>query len=163
MNIIKSPDAILKERMPDFDFENPIMDPKELEQEMIKTMFENNGIGLSANQVGIKTRVFVIGHEKVKDQAMAFFNPVIVEANDKVFDVEEGCLSFPGIYVKIKRPQLIKAMWTNSSGEKMQGIFNDYDAKVFLHEFDHLEGITMQDRLSVLKWAMAIKKTKKRI
>ena len=161
MNIIKSPDPILKERMPDFDFENPIMDPKELEQEMIKTMFEHRGIGLSANQVGIRARVFVIGHEKVKDQAMAFFNPVIVEANDTVFDVEEGCLSFPGIFAKIKRPQSIRAMWTNSSGEKMQGTFNDYDAKVFLHEFDHLEGITMQDRLSVLKWAMAIKKTKK--
>ena len=79
-----------------------------------------------------------------------------------VVDMEEGCLSFPGIYVNIKRPTKIKARWQNSRGEFEEGEFDGYNCKCFLHEYDHLEGITFQDRVSTLKWALAVKKTKKR-
>jgi peptide deformylase len=162
LKIIKFPNNILRERMPEFDFNNPEFDPKELEKNMIQLMFEHDGIGLAANQVGIKARVFVMGHKDYPESAQAFFNPVVVKNTSDVEDLEEGCLSFPGIYVKIKRPSAIKARWQNSSGEWEEGEFDGYNCKCFLHEFDHLEGITFQDRSSQLKWAVALKKLNKR-
>ena len=148
--------------MPEFDFDNPIMDPVELEKNMIETMLILDGIGLAANQVGIETRVFVMGHRDNPEAAQAFFNPVVTANTEDIADMEEGCLSFPGIYVKVKRPTKIKARWQNSRGEFEEGEFDGYNCKCFLHEYDHLEGIVFQDRVSTLKWAMAVKKTNKR-
>jgi peptide deformylase len=161
MKIIKFPDPLLRERMPEFDFANPVADPVELEKEMIDTMFAHDGIGLAANQVGVNTRVFVMGHKSNPEMAQAFFNPVVLASVDDVADIEEGCLSFPGIYVNIKRPKKIRVQWQDSKGVVQQDEFDGYNCKCFLHELDHLEGIVFQDRVSVLKWAMAIKKTKK--
>lgn len=169
MKLIENTNQILRQRMPEFDFNYPIMDPKKLEQEMLEAMVINGGIGLAANQVGIQTRVFTMGFRKnpyqrpkIFEEGMAFFNPIIVEVLDKIEDLEEGCLSFPGIFVKIKRPTKIKARYQNSKGEWQERIFEGYDCKCFLHEFDHLEGITMQDRVSQLKWTLATKKANKR-
>ena len=158
LKTVTFPNEILRERMPDFDFSNPIMDPKELEFKMLEHMYNNDGIGLAANQVGIKSRVFVMGHKDNPEAGIAFFNPIILENTEHVLDLEEGCLSFPGVYVKIKRPAKIKARWQNSSGEWEEDEFDGYNCKCFLHEFDHLEGITYQDRISPLKWALAVKK-----
>ena len=114
--IVKFPNPILSEQMPAFDFENPIYDPEKLEYDMLDTMYLNGGIGLAANQVGIKARVFVMGSREDPDNGMAFFNPEVIANTDNLEDLEEGCLSFPGIYVKIKRPTAIKARWQNSKG-----------------------------------------------
>jgi peptide deformylase len=145
--------------MPDFDFNNPIIDPVELEKSMLETMYQYDGIGLSANQVGIRTRVFVMGHKDNPENGQAFFNPMIISATENIEDLEEGCLSFPGIYVNIKRPKKIQARWQNSKGEWEEDEFDGYNCKCFLHEFDHLEGITYKDRLSTLKWALGVKKS----
>jgi len=160
LKIIKFPDPVLRQRMPAFDFNNPIMDPVALEKDMLAAMFEYDGIGLAANQVGIAARVFVMGHRVNSEAAQAFFNPEIIANTEEIADMEEGCLSFPKIYVNIKRPKAIKARWQNSRGEFEEGEFDGYNCKCFLHEYDHLEGITFQDRVSSLKWAMAVKKTK---
>lgn len=162
LDIKKFPNKILRERMPEFDFSNPVMDPKLLEKELLETMYAHDGIGLAANQIGIQTRAFVIGHKDNPEAGMAFFNPIIVANTESIKDMEEGCLSFPGIYVKIKRPSAIKARWQNSSGEWEEGEFDGYNCKCFLHEFDHLEGITFQDRVSSLRWTMAAKQSQKR-
>lgn len=162
LNIINFPSPTLRERIPDFDFANPSVDPVELEQSMIKTMLAHDGIGLAANQVGVNARMFVMGHRDNQEAAQAFYNPVVVANVDEFDELEEGCLSFPGIYVKIKRPKKIKARWQDSSGAWQESDFDGYNCKCFLHELDHLEGIVFQDRVSVLKWALAIKKTKKR-
>jgi peptide deformylase len=159
LTIIKYPDQILAEKMPDFDFNNPIIDPVELEKSMLETMYQYDGIGLSANQVGIRTRVFVMGHKDNPENGQAFFNPMIISATENIEDLEEGCLSFPGIYVNIKRPKKIQARWQNSKGEWEEDEFDGYNCKCFLHEFDHLEGITYKDRLSTLKWALGVKKS----
>jgi peptide deformylase len=127
---------------------------------MIETMFAHDGLGLSANQVGHRIRMFVMGHKDFPENAQAFFNPIVVANTNTVKDLEEGCLSFPGIYVNIKRPTAIKARWQNSSGEWQESEFSGYDCKCFLHELDHLEGIVFQDRVSTLKWALAVKKSK---
>ena len=144
-----------------FDFENCILDPEKLEAELIETMFAHDGIGLAATQVGITARVFAMGHKDHPETAQAFFNPMVVKTTDTVEDLEEGCLSFPGVYVNIKHPTKILARWQNSKGEWQESEFDGYNCKCFLHELDHLEGIVFQDRVSTLKWALAVKKTKK--
>jgi peptide deformylase len=162
LQIIKFPNQILREKIPEFNFSNPSQDPAQLEKDMIETMLSLDGIGLAANQVGINARVFTMGHRDYPEQAQAFFNPMVVATVDEVEDLEEGCLSFPGIYVTIKRPKKILARWQTSLGEWQESEFDGYNCKCFLHELDHLEGIVFQDRVSTLKWAMAVKKTKKR-
>lgn len=161
MKILTFPDPILRERMPEFDFENPLMDPKELEKTLVEKMLTLDGIGLAANQVGIKTRVFAMGHRDYPDAAQAFFNPSVIANTDTIVDMEEGCLSFPGVFVKIKRPSKIKTKWQDSSGNWHEDEFDGYNCKCFLHELDHLEGIVFKDRVSQLKWALAIKNTQK--
>lgn len=162
MSIIKFPNQILRKQIPEFDFNNPSTDPVELEKQLIELMLAYDGIGLAANQIGIEARVFVIGHRDNPEGAQAFFNPMVVATVDELDDLEEGCLSFPGIYVNIKRPKKILARWQNSKGEWQESEFDGYNCKCFLHELDHLEGIVFQDRVSTLKWALAVKKTKKR-
>jgi peptide deformylase len=161
MELIKFPNDLLREKMPEFDFSNPIQDPVELERDMLQFMYARDGIGLAANQVGVRARVFVMGHRSNQEEGMAFFNPVVVANTDDMDDLEEGCLSFPGIFVNIKRPKAIKARWQNSKGEVMEGEFRGYECKCFLHELDHLEGVVFKDRVSTLKWAMGVKKSKK--
>jgi peptide deformylase len=162
MNLVLFPDQILRERIPDFDFSNPTHDPVQLEKDMIEMMLARDGIGLAANQVGIRARVFTMGWKEDPAGAQAFFNPIVVANTDAIEDMEEGCLSFPGVYVNIKRPKAIKARWQNSKGEWQESEFDGYNCKCFLHELDHLEGIVFQDRVSTLKWALAVKKSKKR-
>lgn len=162
MSIIKFPNQILRKQIPEFDFNNPSTDPVELEKQLIELMLAHDGIGLAANQAGIEARVFVIGHREDPESAQAFFNPMVVATVDELEDLEEGCLSFPGVYVNIKRPKKILARWQNSKGEWQESEFDGYNCKCFLHELDHLEGIVFQDRVSTLKWALAVKKTKKR-
>ena len=162
MEIIKYPNPILAEKMPVFDFTNPIMDPTQLEKDMIETMFRYGGIGLAANQVGISTRVFVMGHPDTPENAMAFFNPEILETTDQIENMEEGCLSFPTVSVKIKRPSAIKARWQNFEGSIFEDTFTGDECKCFCHEVDHLEGIVFKDRVSQLKWALGVKQSKKR-
>ena len=162
MNIVKFPDPILRERMPEFDFANPSHDPVQLEKDMLDEMIKFDGIGLAANQVGIRARVFVMGSRANPEKGMAFFNPEVIANTEDIKDLEEGCLSFPGIFVKIKRPSKIKARWQTSSGETMEGTFEGYECKCFLHELDHLEGIVFQDRVSPVKWALGVKKSKRK-
>lgn len=162
MNIVKHPNPILEERIPEFNFENPLVDPIQLEKDMIELMMSSGGIGLAANQVGVKARMFVMGHPKFKEHAQAFFNPVIVGVTDDLIDDEEGCLSFPNVYVKLKRPRGILVRFQNSKGETQEAEFFGLESRCFLHEFDHLEGITFKDRLSPLRWALAIKKSVKK-
>ena len=161
LKIIKFPNEVLRQKVEEFDFENCILDPEKLETELIETMFAHDGIGLAATQVGITVRVFAMGHKDHPETAQAFFNPMVVKTTDTVEDLEEGCLSFPGVYVNIKRPTKILARWQNSKGEWQESEFDGYNCKCFLHELDHLEGIVFQDRVSTLKWALAVKKTKK--
>lgn len=158
-NIIKFPDPILREIMPDFDFQNPIMDPALLESELVTAMLGNGGVGLSANQIGVRCKVFAMGHSEQPESAQAFFNPVIIKVSTDTNDMIEGCLSFPGVYVNIKRPRVIQVGWQDRTGQWHEDEFDGYTAKCFCHEFDHINGIAMPDRVSQLRWAMSLKKS----
>ena len=159
MNLIKYPNEFLEREVKDVDLENPGFDPVELKKEMVEFMIANNGIGLSANQIGLDAKVFVMG-DSVENSTMCI-NPTVLQYTSDTQDDIEGCLSFPNVFVKIKRPKEILAKYWNENLEECTVKIEGYSAKCYLHELDHLLGITFKDRASKLKWDMAAKKARK--
>ena len=159
MKLIKYPNEMLAREVKDVDLENPGFDPVELKAEMVKFMIDNNGIGLAANQIGLDAKVFVMG-DSVENSTICI-NPTVLQYTEETQNDIEGCLSFPNVYVKIKRPTEILAEWYNENLEKQTVKIDGYGAKCYLHELDHVLGITMKDRASKLKWNMATKKARK--
>ena len=138
-------------------------DPEKLEREMIQIMLDCNGIGLAANQIGLNKRIFVMGSEKASGFPLPFalFNPKIIEASKEEILDYEGCLSFPGIYLNVKRPSWIIAEFQNSKGDIIEAKIDGYMAKCFQHELDHLDGVCFVDKVSKLKLQLAMKKMRK--
>lgn len=128
---------MLRAKMPEFSFQTPPEDPIELTQTLIKTMKAGNGIGLAANQIGKQYRVFVMQ----TDPPMVCFNPRVTWYSDETVVLDEGCLSFPGVTVKIKRPQHIRVRFQDPYGNVVVKKFTGLAARVFLHELDHLDGV----------------------
>ena len=159
MDLIKYPNEFLNKQVKAVDLDNPSFDPVELKNEMVNFMIANNGIGLSANQIGLDAQVFVMGDSK--ENSTICINPTVLQYTEETVDDIEGCLSFPNVFVKIKRPKEILAEWYNENLEKQTVKIEGYSAKCYLHELDHLLGITFKDRASKLKWNMATKKAKK--
>ncbi len=162
MNLITFPNEILKKSMPDFDFDSNI-NPEHLEEDMIELMQRSRGIGLSANQVGIESRVFVMQPQELDDKrAFALFNPILLEQSEEEIASDEGCLSFPDLFLQVKRPKKIKAQYV----DKHQNIciieLTGIDARCFLHELDHLNGVCFTEKVSQLKLNMALKKQRKK-
>ena len=150
-------DPILKQEMELFDFENPSVDPVELAHDLAQTMMENDGLGLAANQIGIKARAFAI----MGEQIIVCFNPKIVDFSDDLVYLEEGCLSFPNLYVKIKRPRKIKVRYTEPNGNTVTNVYDGITARVFQHELDHLNGIVHTQRSNRYHLEQARKQAKK--
>jgi peptide deformylase len=136
---------------------------EQLEKSMIDFMIEANGIGLAANQIGITKRVFVMGSYNIPGfpAPFAVFNPRIVEASTEMVTDQEGCLSYPGLFLIVKRPSWIVAEYQNSSGDTIEARFEGYLAKCFQHELDHLDGICFVDKVSQMKLNLAMKKLRK--
>ena len=146
-----------------WDFSKEKYDPEKLEWDMCNFMIQNKGIGLAANQIDLKKRVFVMGSTDLPNfpKPFALFNPTILEVSkERVLDTE-GCLSFPGLLLKISRPSWIVGQWQNAQGETKEGKIQGYLAKCFQHEFDHLNGICFVDRVGKLKLQLALKKLNK--
>lgn len=140
--LVPNTHPILFEPTKRFDFENPPLPPVYLANCLIATMNHNSGMGLSANQVGLPWRVFVMRAE----EAIVCYNPRIIEVSPEQANLDEGCLSYPFMYVKIKRPMFVKARFTNAFGETTTQQFVGMTARCFLHEMDHLEGINFTQR-----------------
>jgi peptide deformylase len=157
MNLLYYPDKFLEKQVDAVDLQNPGFDPSELKKEMIDLMLANNGIGLAANQIGLNAQVFVVGDSQANSTIM--INPTILQYTEETTDGYEGCLSFPNIYVKVKRPNEILAKFWNENLEEVVTKIEGPTAKVYLHELDHLLGITIKDRTSRLKWDIAKKKS----
>ena len=159
MKLVYYPNEILEREVKDVNLEDPGFDPVELKKEMVDLMLASNGIGLSANQVGLDAKVFVMG-DSVENSTMCI-NPTVLQYTADTQDDIEGCLSFPNVFVKIKRPKEILARYWNENLEECTVKIEGYSAKCYLHELDHLLGITFKDRVSKLKWDMAQKKARK--
>ena len=122
------------------------------------------GIGLSANQIGIMERVFIMYEDINTRKILACFNPRIIEMSKEQVSIDEGCLSYHLIWLKIKRPVIIKVEFENEKGEKQEREFIDLPSRVFQHEYDHMEGTPiLQDLSSPLKLERFIKKLNKKL
>lgn len=155
--LVKDTDPILSQVMPRFDFDNPVVDPIQLAYDLVESMRHHKGIGLSANQIGLPYRVFAM--EAVP--ALVCFNPKLIDVSSEEILLEEGCLSFPGLGIKIKRPRHIKVRYAEPSGEIMTRKFTGMAARCFLHELDHMDGTKYIDRASFVQKEIALKRQKK--
>jgi len=138
-------------------------DLEKFERSMVNLMIASKGIGLAANQIGITKRFFAIGYESfdVFQKPVILWNPSIVRSSEEIVEDVEGCLSFPGIWVKVKRTKKVTVRWQNLKGETLMQHLDNLESKCFQHELDHIDGITFDKRVSKLKWDMAKKKAMK--
>jgi len=158
LKLVKEPDPILKQRAEDWDF-GLDANADQVEDEMIDIMIANNGIGLAANQVGLLKRVFVIKLEN--GRRLAMFNPRVVSASEEQQTDEEGCLSFPDLFITVNRPKTIDVEFLDKNAQECKMTLTGITARCFLHELDHLDGICFTEKTSMLKLAMARKKQQK--
>jgi peptide deformylase len=159
MELVYYPNPILDKELQEVDLENPGFDPVELKQQMTDVMLSSGGIGLTASQVGLDHKLFIMG-DKPGNITM-HINPTVLQYTEETVTELEGCLSFPNMFVKIKRPKEILAEFYDENLEKQTVKITGYSARCYLHELDHCLGITFKDRASKLKWNMAKKKAKK--
>lgn len=115
-------------------------------EEMVKTMKLANGIGLAANQVGIDKRFFVLGINE--NEIIKVVNPEILEFGTEIVEYEEGCLSIPGIYKKVKRPETVKVRYYDENQNVYEKELTGILSRAFQHEYDHIEGVLFVDRIS---------------
>ena len=147
---------LLLHPLPEITAETEPEDRKELLDNMVETMKHYGGIGLSANQCGIPIRMFVFGDN---ENYVPCFNPRIIETAGELIPIEEGCLTYPGLFVKIFRPDMVTATFEDENRELHKETFTGLMARVFLHEMDHMEGIDFTSRAG--KMALDIAKRKR--
>ena len=163
MKLISSPNDFLNKVVKPFDFDT--MDAKQISGEMCQIMMAKNGLGLAANQVGVDAQIFVlrpVEHAEVT-KPFAVINPVILEVDEQSVLGKEGCLSHIGLVLNINRPKRVVAKFLDIDAKECILEFSGIDARCFLHEYDHLQGIEFTDRVSKLKLDMAKKKQRKLI
>lgn len=143
--------------------------------DMFETMYHAEGVGLAAPQVNQSIRVFVIDPspyarwEAIDEQERkmllnakkVFINPQVIEQSGNLWSFEEGCLSIPGIYEKVKRPQQITLRYTDIEGIEHIESFDGILARIIQHEYDHIQGILFTDLLPPLKRRLLSKKLEK--
>ena len=150
--------SVLHEVLPEFDFSNPPVNPNEFASTLVETCKKHKGYGLSANQCGFKHRVFVMG---AGDEYVAFFNPKVISLSDEMALMDEGCLSYPLLSLKISRPKEIMVEYQDFNGELRNTKLVGISARCFLHELDHMNGIVYTSRVKPLAFQMAMKKRDK--
>ena len=134
--------------------------PEELVRAMSKFMTDNGGVGLAAPQLGIKKRIFIMGNFT---KLVVCINPKIVSLSEERGNDLEGCLSFPDLFVKVKRPASAVVQYNTISGELVERELTGLECRVFLHEYDHLIGVTFDQRAGNLSFKMAKDKRKKEL
>ncbi len=121
---------------------------------MVPMLASYRGVGLAGPQVGISERFFIMN---AGDKLRKVINPEILSCGSAMTEMEEGCLSVPGIHKKVRRPRRITVRYTTETGDIIEEELKDYPARVFQHEFDHLDGILFVDRLTPIARRMVAK------
>ena len=137
------------------------LDRQELKENLIETMKNFHGIGLSANQCGVMERVFVMYSDVKKDNIIACFNPQILSEGTEMVMMDEGCLTYPGMWLKVRRPDHINCSFEDENGDSQQVTMMGLECRVFQHEMDHMEGTNFTKKVSKLKLDMAKKRAAK--
>ena len=158
LKLHKEDDPILKQQAENWDFKNHV-NAAVIEQEMIELMRANNAIGLAGNQVGLLRRVFVM--RTTDGREFGCFNPWIMFGDNDKIEGNEGCLSFPNLWLKVARHNKITASYLDNTGKPCIIELEGLDARCFQHELDHLDGVTFTEYVSDLKLQMARKKQRK--
>ena len=150
-------DDMLKEH----DFENR----KALADAMYDTMKKYGGLGLSCNQVGLPYRMFVMGGHPQIDlgRTRYCFNPKVLDMSKEMVMMKEGCLSFPFIFVAIKRPKWIEVEYEDEDGEIKKEHMHGMNSRIYQHENEHMNGLIFKDLVSDFKWKRAETQAKKTI
>ena len=118
---------------------------------MFELMFASRGVGLAAPQVGLKKRILVLNDEGDPEKPelnLVLINPRIVDRKGKRTKYEEGCLSFPGIYAEVERPAQCTVEAQDLKGETFTAEYDGFRSRIIQHEYDHLEGVLLVDRMS---------------
>lgn len=138
-------------------------DAELLEKQMCEFMITNHGIGLAANQIGLTKRVFVMGSKNIEGfpEPFAMFNPRLLEVSEEQDLYKEGCLSYPGLFLSVKRPSVIRVEYQDSKGNIHESAMSGLVARCFQHELEHLDGICFVDKVSSMKLQLAMKKIRK--
>lgn len=130
-------------------------------EDMFETMYNADGVGLAAPQVGLSIRLVVIDaspleedYPECKGFKKVFINPQIVEESEEMVSYSEGCLSLPGISESVKRPAKIRIRYMNENFEQCEDIYEGFQARVVQHEYDHLQGHVFIDHISPIRRQM---------
>ena len=137
------------------------LDREEIARDLIETMKEYHGIGLSANQCGVMARVFVMYSDINKREIISCFNPKIISFSEEIVTMDEGCLTYPGLWLKVKRPESICCTFEDENGELNEVEMFGLESRVFQHEMDHMEGKNFISKVSKLRLDMAKKRAAK--
>lgn len=171
--IITIPNPVLKQRATEIKEITPEI--QQLASDMIETMYNADGIGLAAPQIDQSLRIFVLDVEQDNNERYdtsqknnanikmphVFINPEIIQSSTETNDYEEGCLSIPGVLIKITRPKSIRLRYMDIHGTTHEIDADGLLATCIQHELDHLDGVLITDRLSKLKQRLATTKSKK--
>jgi peptide deformylase len=158
LTILEFPDERLRKKAVPV----PVVDRniKKLVDDMLETMYEAKGVGLAATQVNVHQRIVVIDVSEEKDKPLCLINPEIINKVGEE-ESEEGCLSVPGFFEKVKRAERIKVKALDMEGEPFEMEADDLLAVCIQHELDHLEGKLFVDYISSLKRQRIKKKLEK--
>lgn len=147
---------VLRKVAEEIDKEYPKL--KELVASMFDTMYESEGVGLAAPQIGLSIRLLVIDTTVLADDfpecegfKRVMINANIIECNNEEVSLEEGCLSLPGIHEKVSRPTLIRVRYMDENFVKHEEIVQGFNARAVQHEYDHLEGKLFIDYISTIR------------
>ena len=158
--LIEAENPIMKVRLSGC---SPDLDRDDVEEKLLDSMKHYNGIGLSANQIGIMERVFVMYSDVKKRETITCFNPEIVTKSDTEILMDEGCLTYPGLWLKVKRPDGIEVQYEDKSGEIQHQAMFGLECRIFLHEYDHMEGTNFTQKVSKIKLNRALKRRSKMV
>lgn len=157
ISLLKEDDQLLRQAATAWDFITD-GDPTELVKSMTKIMFENNGIGLAAPQVGIQKRLFIMGNS---DKLIVCINPTLISGGETYRDLE-GCLSFPNLWLHVNRYKQIQAHYQDIQGNVVETTLDGLIARVYQHELDHLDGVCFDTRVGPVTLDFAKQKRKKK-
>ena len=141
--LIPSNDKLLHEKIVKCSYN---LDRGKLSYTLTENMFHHNGVGLSANQIGIRERAFVMISDMESQDTLTCFNPKIVKESKEMVTMEEGCLSYPEVFLDIVRPETIVVKYEDEGKELHKIKLTGFIARIFQHEYDHMEGIDFTQR-----------------
>jgi peptide deformylase len=159
LKIVIAPDSILRQESEPVNIDN------EQDLKMMQSFFDSlvetchciKGLGLSAVQVGVGKRLFIVTTE---EETLHFVNPEIIETSDSLITMREGCLSFPGIFADVERPSFVKIKYHDYNMELQELTAGGIIGRCILHEYDHLKGKLFSDMLGTVSKDMVLRKSR---